>query len=137
MNSQLQSLFNKLTTLELNSKVNPSRESVTHIFQILIKRLPLIGEAKLILMAILLQGYDITLFTDEELVEVSKFNLSSIEVINPPYVDRNVVSPFKAPLFDTGSMRIYYDVSDTDTTSLQGLDRPSEVLYNLMHTYKP
>ena len=137
MNPQLQNLFNKLAVLELTNRLNPTRQSVNHVFQILLKRLPLIGESRLVLMAILLQGYDITLFTDEDLIEVSKFNLSSIEIINPPYVDRNVVQSFRPPLFDTGSMRIYYDVTETDTTSLQGLDRPSEVLYNLMHTYRP
>lgn len=107
MPPELLSFLNKLSNKD-SQQIQWSGFKVDRKFQELKFKFPNLLSSKLLLLAVLLQHLDLSLFTDTELLSVYSLNLEDLNKTSSNYTSK--ILNTKEPLFDTSSSRIYNSI---------------------------
>jgi len=133
----IQNLIEKLNTYKPRQREAYSASRIKRIVKSINDRKLGFTEECVTHMSILLSGYDLTRFSDTDLITLSKLDLRRLELTTPAYRDKNVALKFNNPIFDTGTVRVLATIPILNNTSSTSVINPTQLVLNLLHTYKP
>lgn len=133
----IQTLIDKLNTYKPRQREAYSRSRIGRVVKALKDRNLGFSEACITHMSILLSGYDLTKFTDNDLIVLSRLDLRRLELATPSYKDKQVSLKFNNPMFDTGTVRVLAQVPIVTNVSSSSVVNPTQLVISLLGSYKP